>query len=297
MAEGRPDFIIIGAAKAGTTSLYRYLTRHPDIFMSVPKEPNYFSHTEKFRRGQSWYLSLFEDARSGQLCGEASTNYTNWPLHPDTVGRMAQLAPDAKLIYLMRHPVDRAYAHYIQLIENIRVDNPDYKFERTFEEHILMDESVLHSSNYMLQINQYLERYRRDRMLFMLFEEFVKDPNSTLRRVTDFLGIDPAFNFTAAGNVRENISDEKEAWVIRSRLTARVKAFPGGQFIADRLPQAARDRIYRWLRRLPQRKQIEAEYIPPRMKPETRAKLLQYFKGFNAQLAKFLDRDLGIWER
>lgn len=181
-----PDFIIIGAAKAGTTSLYRYLTRHPNIFMSEPKEPTYFARDERFKRGETWYLSLFQDARSDQLCGEASTNYTNWPLYPDTVTRMAKLAPAVKLIYLMRHPVDRAYSHYIQLIQNIRTDNPDYKFDRTFEEHIATDDSVIQSSNYMLQINQYLTHYSRDQMLFLTFEEFIKDPQSSLIQVANF---------------------------------------------------------------------------------------------------------------
>jgi hypothetical protein len=292
-----PDFIIIGAAKAGSTSLYRYLTRHPKIFMSVPKEPNYFARDERFGLGEAWYLSLFQSARSDQLCGEASTNYSNWPLYSDTVARMAELAPGAKLIYLMRHPVDRAYSHYIQLIQNIRTDDPDYKFERTFEEHIETDDSVIQSSNYMLQINQYLARYRRDQMLFLLFDDFIPDPQSSLIQVATFLGIDPSFDFMDAGSVKENINKDKEAWLVRSRLTAPLKALPGGQFIADHLPLSVRDRIYSWLRQLPRRKLIEADYIPPKMKPETRARLLEYFKQPNAQLSEFLNRDLGMWER
>lgn len=292
-----PDFIIIGAAKAGTTSLYRYLTRHPNIFMSEPKEPTYFARDERFKRGEAWYLSLFQDARSDQLCGEASTNYTNWPLYPDTVTRMAKLAPAVKLIYLMRHPVDRAYSHYIQLIQNIRTDNPDYKFDTTFEEHIAADDSVIQSSNYMLQINQYLTRYSRNQMLFLTFEAFIKDPQSSLVQIADFLEIDRGFDFIGTGEVKENLNRDKESWLLRSRLTAPLKSIPGGRFIADHLPQSARDQIYSWLKHLPQRKRIEAEYIPPKMKPETRAKLLDYFKLPNAQLSEFLDRDLSIWQR
>jgi len=294
---GLPDFIIIGAAKAGTTSLYRYLTRHPNIFMSEPKEPTYFAHDERFNRGESWYLSLFQDARPDQLCGEASTNYTNWPLYPDTVSRMASLVPAVKLIYLMRHPVDRAYSHYIQLIQNIRTDDPDYKFEKTFEEYIATDDSVIQSSNYMLQIEQFLERYNRDQMLFLIFEEFIKDPQSSLTQIADFLGLDSNFDFIGTGEVKENLNRDKESWLLRSRLTAPLKSLPGGQFIADHLPQAARDQIYSWLKRLPQRKRIEAEYIPPKMKQETRNTLLDYYERPNAQLSEFLGRGLSIWQR
>ena len=292
-----PDFIIIGAAKAGTTSLYRYLTRHPNIFMSEPKEPTYFARDERFKLGEPWYLSLFQDARPDQLCAEASTNYTNWPLYPDTVSRMSSLVPAVKLIYLMRHPVDRAYSHYIQLIQNIRTDDPDYKFDKTFEEHIATDDSVIQSSNYMQQIEQFLERYNRDQMLFLIFEEFIKDPQSSLTQISDFLGIDSNFDFIGTGEVKENLNRDKESWLLRSRLTAPLKSIPGGQFIADHLPQAARDQIYSWLKRLPQRKRIEAEYIPPKMKSGTRDKLLDYYRRPNEQLSEFLGRDLSIWQR
>jgi hypothetical protein len=297
MSRRIPDFIIIGAAKAGTTTLYRYLARHPNIFMSEPKEPTYFARDERFRRGEDWYLSLFQDAGSDQLCGEASTNYTNWPLYPDTVARMADLTPSAKLIYLMRNPVDRAYSHYIQLIQNIRTDDPEYKFDRSFEEHIASDDSVIQSSNYMLQINQYLARYGRDQMLFLLFEEFIADPQSSLAQVADFLGIDRGFDFLGMGEVKANLNRNKEFWLLRSRLTAPLKALPGGRFIADRLPQSARDQIFSWLKHLPQRKRIEAEYIPPKMKAETRSKLLDHFKLPNKHLSEFLGRDLSIWGR
>ncbi|MCK0509204.1 sulfotransferase domain-containing protein [Aromatoleum anaerobium] len=295
MPNRKPDFIIIGAAKAGTTSLYHYLARHPNIFMSEPKEPTYFARDERYRKGEIWYLSLFNDAKPHQLCGEASTNYTNWPLYPATVARMAELAPDAKLIYILRHPVDRTYSHYIQLIQNIRTDDPDYKFNKTFEEHIAGDDSVIQSSNYMLQINQYLTRFTCNQMLFLVFEDFVRDPRTSLIHVADFLGIDPSFDFMNEGVVKENVNQNKETWLVRSRLTAPLKALPGGQFISDHLPLSVRDRIYSWLRHLPQRKQIELEYIPPKMHPDTRARLLDYFKAPNAQLMQFLDRDLGIW--
>ena len=76
-----PDFFIIGSAKSGTTTLYRYLCRHPNIFMSTPKEMSFFSKDKEYERGVEWYASLFADASENQLCGEASTTYTRWPLY------------------------------------------------------------------------------------------------------------------------------------------------------------------------------------------------------------------------
>ena len=295
MGTRKPDFIIIGAAKAGTTSLYRHLTWHPSIFMSDPKEPTYFAFDERYGRGEDWYQSLFSGAGEAQLCGEASTNYTNWPLYPHTVKRMHALLPDVKLIYVMRHPVDRAYSHYIQLINNIRNDDPDYTFTDTFEQHIAKDDSVIQSSNYMLQINRFLEYYPRERFLFLFFEDFIQDPGLTLERVISFLGIDKKVDLLARGAVSENLNKEKEAWLIRSRLTGPLRTLPGAQWIADRLPQGIRDSIYAMLRKLPAHRRIEAEFIPPRMQTETRVRLLDYFLGPNRELGEFLGQDLSRW--
>lgn len=295
MNKRKPDFIIIGAAKAGTTSLYRYLTRHPSIFMSDPKEPTYFARDDRFNWGADWYLSLFSGVGEGQICGEASTNYTNWPLYPHTVERMHNLLPEARLIYIMRHPVDRAYSHYLQLIENIRAEDPDFKFSDTFEQHLVKDDSVIQSSMYMLQIERFLERYDRDRLLLLFFEDFIRDPGTTLAQVSNFLGLDPGFDFLSQGAVSENLYKERKEWLVRTRLTAPLRNLPGAQWLADRLSRDTRDRIYSMLHRLPTRKRIEAEYIPPKMLPETRVRLLHHFHGPNEELARFLGMDLSHW--
>src|SRR5690242_14831106 len=74
-----PDFVVIGGMKCGSTTLFEYLCRHPDVFMCTPKEPGYFSREKVMARGEAWYRSLFADAKPTQLCGEASTCYTRWP--------------------------------------------------------------------------------------------------------------------------------------------------------------------------------------------------------------------------
>ncbi|NER32103.1 MAG: sulfotransferase domain-containing protein, partial [Symploca sp. SIO1C4] len=74
-----PDFLIIGAAKSGTTTLYKYLCRHPQICMSNPKEPDFFAIDHIYDQGIDWYSSLFSEARLKQVCGEASTTYTRLP--------------------------------------------------------------------------------------------------------------------------------------------------------------------------------------------------------------------------
>src|SRR3569833_425238 len=157
--------------------------------MSTPKEPSNFAIEERYERGEDWYLTLFADAKEGQLCCEASTNYSNWPRYAYAAERMHALLPDTNFIYLMRHPVKRAYSLYIQLINNIRKDNPDFGYTVTFEQQIEIDDSVIQSSNFILQIMLYLKYYPSDRFLFLFFEEFIRDPKAALVRVSRFLGV------------------------------------------------------------------------------------------------------------
>ncbi|MGI9457226.1 MAG: hypothetical protein ACR2NU_11740, partial [Aeoliella sp.] len=90
------DFVVIGAMKAGTTTVFEYLSRHPQVFMADPKEPNYFSMDDVHSRGMDWYRGLFAEASDEQICGEASASYTRYPRFPQSAARMAELLPDAK---------------------------------------------------------------------------------------------------------------------------------------------------------------------------------------------------------
>src|SRR5690349_17383952 len=115
-----PDFVIIGAMKCATTTLHEQLARQPGIFMSRPKEPNFFSDDEVYARGLDWYRSLFDGAGDSALCGESSTHYTKLPSYPETVGRMARALPRPRLIYVMGHPVDRLISHFVHEVTNGR---------------------------------------------------------------------------------------------------------------------------------------------------------------------------------
>lgn len=105
-----PDFIVIGAAKSGTTTMYSWLRQQPDVFMCTPKEPRFFSR--HWDQGIAWYASLFEPAPPGALLGEASPQYTTPEFSDVAATRMVQVVPDARLVYLVRHPIDRLVSHY-----------------------------------------------------------------------------------------------------------------------------------------------------------------------------------------
>src|SRR5215469_9765623 len=111
MMAHRPDFIVVGAMKSATTTLHEQLARQPGVFMSRPKEPNFFSDDAAYARGWRWYESLFKDAAATDLRGESSTHYSKLPTFPRTLERMLRYLPRVKVIYVMRHPIDRLVSH------------------------------------------------------------------------------------------------------------------------------------------------------------------------------------------
>ncbi|MGB3239551.1 MAG: sulfotransferase domain-containing protein [Geitlerinemataceae cyanobacterium] len=291
-----PNFLIIGAAKAGTTTLYEYLCRHPQIFMSTPKEPEFFARDENYARGIDWYSSLFDNAQPHQICGEASTIYTRSPQFPHTAARIAQHIPQAKLIYLMRHPVDRAYSHYVQRIKTAQNKKEKLEVGETFEERIERESFFIDSSNYVLQIEQYLRFFQPESFLFLLMKDVTSNSAETLKQVCRFLEIDDTIDLLNPAAITANQAKTHETWFVRSRMTAPLKRIPGVSQVASALPQNVRDVAYNFLNNLPYKSKIKKKYVPTPMLAETRQKLLETFREPNQQLAQFLDRDLSRWK-
>ncbi|MBA3583056.1 MAG: sulfotransferase domain-containing protein, partial [Gemmatimonadetes bacterium] len=107
-----PDFIVIGAMKSGTTTLFEWLADQPEFALPALKEPNFFSDDRQWRKGLGWYGGLFADAPPDCLVGEASVRYTGASLSAIAAERMAATVPHARLIYLVRHPIDRIRSQY-----------------------------------------------------------------------------------------------------------------------------------------------------------------------------------------
>lgn len=304
-----PNFLIIGSSKSGTTTLYKYLCSHPQIFMSNPKEPQFFAMDERYEKGLEWYARLFEDASSSQVCGEASGRYTDFPKYPQAAARIAKHLPNVKLIYIMRHPVDRAYSHYVQTIKwnqkvatkpnlsEYRTTATTAKITETFEENITHDSRYLDISNYMLQIEQYLQFFSRESFLFLLMEDLIDNPINILKQICHFIGIDEEINLVEDDPIVANKASDHAQWFIRSRITAPLKSIPGMTRIASLLPQTVRDTAYNTLRLLPNRHQVEKDYLPQPMLPETRQMLLEKFREPNQKLESFLQRDLSHWQQ
>lgn len=183
----RPNLFIIGAAKSGTTSLHHLLSQHPGIFLSEPKEPAFFvPELDYYPRGTEWYLSLFEGAGTAAYRGESSTHYTKRPLYEDVPDRIAAFVDEQpRFIYLMRDPIDRAISNYWH---NLRKHQEHRGMLEAFRE----VPEYLAVSDYVLQLEPYLERFGRAAVFTSTFEELVTRPESTVADILEWLGLEPA---------------------------------------------------------------------------------------------------------
>lgn len=176
-----PDFIILGAMKCGTTTLAAQLGAQQGVFMTEPKEPNFFSDDDIFARGADWYEALFEGAAPGDIRGEASTHYTKRPDLPETLSRMqaAGLAP--KLVYMIRDPMARLVSHYIHDWSQAVLSVP---LAEALDSHPQLVDYGL----YGWQISPYIEAFGADAVLLTSLERMKADQTGELARVAAHLG-------------------------------------------------------------------------------------------------------------
>lgn len=180
-----PNFLVIGAMKAGTTSLYRYLGSHPNVFVSRTKELNFFTSEHNWELGRAWYERQFADAGGHAIAvGEASTNYAKHPEFSGVAGRIAALLPDVRLLYVVRDPIDRMRSQYLHRIGR-------GKERHAIETALLENPIYLDTSRYASQIGQYLEHFDRDRLLIVVSEKLRERRELTMSRVYEFLGVGP----------------------------------------------------------------------------------------------------------
>ncbi len=201
-----PDFLILGAQRGGTTSLFRSLERHPDIVGSTRKEIHYFDY--QFERGDRWYRGHFplasrRRAQPALLTGEATPYYLACPQAPR---RAASKVPQARLIALLRNPVDRAWSHYrmargqkkeILSFEDALHAEPE-RLRGEYEKLVADDtyyslayhrQSYLERGVYLPQIQRWLEHYPSEQMLLLVSEDFYHDPALIYTQVCRFLGL------------------------------------------------------------------------------------------------------------
>jgi hypothetical protein len=164
--------------KCGTSSLYRYIKRHPQICAAIIKEPEFFSEHQNHGAHVSNYSDLWAfDGSVHRYALEASTGYTKYPLEPNVAKNIFEYGIDPKFIYIVRNPFDRIESHF----HTLSVD------ESCLPQHLV------DTSNYFLQLSQYRNYFPRERFLILDFDDLRRDPALIVRRIYDFLGLSHSY--------------------------------------------------------------------------------------------------------
>ena len=294
-----PNFVILGAAKAGTTSLYRYLQQHPQIYLPRIKEPNFFAYGETTfdRQGPGaeiirrnaimtleQYAQLFAGVTQETAIGEASV--TN--LWPRACTRIKYYTPDAKLIVVLRQPADRAYSHFLHHRRLGLEPQADFAAVLADEPNRLCQKWPLsfcyrHMSHYAADLQNYLRHFPREQLRIYLYEEFVAQPHQLLQEIFGFLGVDATF--VPDLTVRYNVARlPRHQWLFNFlRQPHWAKAW-----LKPFLPAAVRGRLVH-------KAQQHNWQTPPPLAPQLRHELTCTFQTEIGQLQSLLKRDLSNW--
>jgi Sulfotransferase family len=280
-----PNLFLVGAAKAGTTSVYDELVRHPAIFMSPVKEPHFFSRIRPSPEradffphvsGQDEYIGLFEAVTDQQLVGEASTSYL-WD--PEAAERIRRVAPEARILIMLRDPVERAYSQYWN---DVREGLERRSFPDALAEELQRSKPgawgvtslYIDCGRYAAQVERYRERFG-DRVLVTLFEEYVADRPAGVAAIQDFLGVGPA---------DEPVADRR---MNPSSLPRNVVS--GRLLGSGRMRRLARATVPRALRARARAAMLK-EVSPAPMVPEARELLADVFRPEVERLSGLLGR-------
>jgi Sulfotransferase family len=300
-----PNFLIIGAMKAGTTSLYHYLKQHPQVYMSNIKEPNFFAlegsnlnfnGAEGKERIQRWvkqesvtnieeYRALFRRAANETAIGEASPLYL---YSPEAPYRIRHYVPEAKLIAILRNPVERAYSAFLYMTRDGREPLREFSQALQAEESRIRDHwewiwHYRHLGFYYTQLKRYCDVFDRNQIKVYLYEDLRADLPSVVRDIFRFLEVDESF--VPDTSLRHNVSGTPKDGLL-PRLVFRRNPIKAA--LRPLFPQVVRQRISGSLR-----SQFLVEASP--LTPAVRRELCEVYRDDVLKLETLIKRDLSGW--
>lgn len=296
---GMPNFLIIGAQKAGTTALHYYLSQHPQVYMSPAKEPGFFAFEDSppdfqgpgdaeghrlVTTSLDEYHKLFQGVTNELAVGESSTWYLG---HPQAPERIKQYIPEAKLIAILRNPVDRAYSSYQHLIRDGRETVKDFgKAIDAEQQRIDANWEYLWRYKYMGQYSVHLSRYLKafsaSQLKVFIYEDLSDSPENLLKDIYQFLKLDDSYSpevFTRLNMSGKRKIQALENFLHKENLIKNV--------IKPFLPATLRKQFADYVRR----QNIKKEECPA----EAREELVKFFYEDILNLQDMIDRDLSAW--
>lgn len=283
----KPNLFVIGAMKCGTTSLHEYLNTHPQIAMSRQKEPAYFVEELTMRRGESWYLGLFESGARYRYIGESSTQYTMLPTFQGVPERIFRFNPEARLIYIMRNPFERTLSHYWHAVR-VRNWKTGSGEPRPLVKAVREEPKYLAYSDYATQLEPYIERFGRQAVYTLTFESLTADPQRELDRIYEWLGL-PQHPLGDQAEQAHNQRPKVLTVAAGAGILYRIRFSKAWHRWSSRVP----GRMRRWARRLAEtpidEKRISSEIASLRSEIGEQQRLQV------ARLARLLGRDFPEW--
>jgi len=295
----RPNFLIVGAAKSGTTSLDRYLKQHPEVFLPEEKECRYFSnvkdkninpftnqkHTVTILDRKEYY-DLFQDANAHAI-GDISPDYLYY--HKESIKKIKEdLGKETKIIIILRNPVQRAYSNYLHLI---RAGHTEKSFldliedEKNYSTSIWYGFKLIGSSFYCTAVEDYIKNFTNVKVI--IFEEFIKNEGLFLKEISSFLGIDDGLNYKKPLNINKT-------GVPKSKIISNITKgnFPLKSAIKWILLKIIdRERIFNFALKLRNNNLTRLK-----LEEETSRQLLDLFRQDVENLEQLLNKDLSMWK-
>ena len=276
-AVGRlPNLLVIGAAKSGTSSLWKYLSAHPDVHMYSGKEIDYFSAYPD--KGLPWYLGHFREASDALVVGEASPSYLT---DPETPRRVAQVIPEARLVVILRHPIDRAHSLY-WFRREIREESRAFAeaIHREMAGEVVPGCEYLTHGRYALDLGRWSEFFPRESLYVSLLDDLRAQPQQEFASLCRFLDIADDVPLREVGRVY-NRTFNPRLWPL-VRLMIRIDSWRGSRLL--------------WAPIVLAQTRLQQPYPP--MDGSIRGELVEWFKPHNERLAEWLGRELPeSWSR
>jgi len=272
----KPNFLVIGAMKCATTSLCDLFATHPQMFVCTPKEPEFFCDDAVFARGWGWYESLFAGAQEKIAVGEGSTSYTKQMRFPHAAERIAKYLPEAKLIYIARHPLMRIESHWLLRIAAGLDVSP-------FAEALKKSPHIVDTSLYWKQISRYRDFYPDENLLLLFFEDFVSNPHDIIKRAYRFLGVNPELATADPAQAKHVTADVR----VDGAVIRLIQKLRGARALRNLAPELGRKVTTKLRKPLPNR---------PEWPPELRREVIQQLADDTAEFLKFCGKPSDYWK-
>ncbi len=294
-----PNFLIVGASKSGTSSLYHYLNQHPEIFLSEKqKEGRFFSQMtgnyqgpgdlridDSISRSLDDYKNLFSSVSNEKAIGDISPEYLYF--YNNCIPLIKKHLPEeVKIIIILRSPVERAFSGYLHFKrdkrETLSFEEALTKEEERADKNWIWAWQYKNSGLYYEQVKAYVDYFRNVKII--VFDEFRKDEKKVLNEICSFIGVNPDFNFDTS--YKYNVSGDPKNEMLYKLETSRGLIEFVKKIVPDKLVKLVRNRITG-----------EKQMVKPTINEETRLELINFFRADILKLQDLIQKDLSHWMR